>query len=132
MRDFLIRVIINAIAIYITAWLLPGITVVNNELGTLLLLGLIFGLVNAFIRPLVKFLTCPLVILTMGLFVFVINGCMLSLAASVSGERLMVENFWWAMLGGVLMAAVGMVLEYVMGVERGKGRKRAKSKNPRR
>lgn len=116
MGKFLLRVIINAIAIAITASLLPGIHVVNQNLGTLLIIGLIFGLVNALIKPILSVLTCPFIILTLGLFIFVINGAMLLLTASLSGGRLIVDGFWWAVLGGIIMGIVGLVLESILGV----------------
>ncbi len=119
MGKFLLRVIVNAIAIAITASLLPGIHVINQDLGTLLVIGLVFGLINALIRPLVSLLTCPFIILTLGLFIFVINGLMLLLTASLSGGRLVVDGFGWAVLGGIIMGIVGLILETILGI-RGK------------
>jgi putative membrane protein len=116
MGKFLLRVIINAIAVAITASLLPGIHVVNQDLGTLLVVGLIFGLVNALIKPVLSVLTCPFIILTLGLFIFVINGLMLLLTASLSGGRLTIDGFWWAVGGGIIMGIVGLVLESVLGL----------------
>src|SRR5258707_11588330 len=107
MGKFLLRVIINAIAIAITANLLPGIHIVNQDLGTLLLIGLIFGIVNALVKPLLSLLTCPFIILTLGLFILVINGAMLLLTANLSGGRLIVDGFWWAVGGGIIMGIVG-------------------------
>ncbi len=115
MGKFVLRVIINAIAIAITASLLPGIHVVNQDLGTLLIIGLIFGIVNALIKPILSVLTCPFIILTLGLFIFVINGLMLLLTASLSGGRLIIDGFWWAVLGGIIMGIIGLVLEGVLG-----------------
>jgi len=112
---FVLRIIINAIAIAITASLLPGIHVVNQDLGTLLIIGLIFGIVNALIKPVLSVLTCPFIILTLGLFIFVINGLMLLLTASLSGGRLTIDGFWWAVGGGIIMGIVGLVLEGVFG-----------------
>ncbi|MCL5998895.1 MAG: phage holin family protein [Chloroflexi bacterium] len=116
MSKFLIRVIVSAVAIAVTAAVLPGIRVVNNDIGTLLILGLIFGIVNALIKPIVALLTCPFVILTLGLFVLVINGLMLLLTASLSGGRLMVDGLLWAIIGGIIMGIVNMVLEAALGV----------------
>lgn len=116
MGKFLLRVIINAIAIAITASVLPGIHVVNQDLGTLLMVGLIFGIVNALIKPILSVLTCPFIILTLGLFIFVINGLMLLLTANLSGGRLVIDGFWWAVLGGIVMGIVGLVLESVLGL----------------
>ena len=116
MGKFLLRVVINAIAIAITASVLPGIHVVNQDLGTLLVVGVIFGLVNALIKPVLSVLTCPFIILTLGLFIFVINGLMLLLTASLSGGRLTIDGFWWAVGGGIIMGIVGLVLESVLGL----------------
>jgi len=116
-RKFLLRVVINAIAIAITASLLPGIHVVNQDLGTLLIIGLVFGVINALIKPILTLLTCPFVILTLGLFLFVINGLMLLLTANLSGGRLIIDGFWWAVGGGIIMGIVGLVLESVLGVQ---------------
>src|SRR5258706_5021729 len=82
MRNFFIRVVINAIGIALTAEILPGIHVANNDLGTLLIIGLVFGIVNALLKPLLILLTCPAVILTLGLFLLIINGIMLLVTAS--------------------------------------------------
>jgi putative membrane protein len=128
---FLLRVIINAIAIAITASLLPGIHVVNQDLGTLLVIGLIFGLVNALIKPILAVLTCPFIILTLGLFIFVINGAMLLLTASLSGGRLIIDGFWWAVLGGIIMGIVGLVLESVLGVRERKDKDASTSQDRR-
>ena len=116
MGNFLIRIVINAVAIALTASLLPGIHVLNNDMGTLLILGLIFGLVNALIKPIISFLTCPFIILTLGLFIFVINGVTLMLTANFSSGRLTVDNLGWAILGGIIMGFIGMILETVLGL----------------
>jgi putative membrane protein len=118
MRHFVVRVIVSAIAIAITAALLPGIRVINGDILTFLLLGLIFGLVNALIKPIVSLLSCPLVILTLGLFLFVINGIMLLITAALSGGRLTVDGLGWAIVGGIIMGVVNVVLEVVLGVNK--------------
>lgn len=116
MRNFILRVIVSAVAIAVTAAILPGINVVNKDILTFLLLGLIFGVVNALIKPIVSFLSCPLVILTLGLFMFVINGIMLMITAALSGGRLVVDGLGWAIIGGIIMGVVNVVLEVVLGM----------------
>jgi putative membrane protein len=116
MRDFVLRLIVTAVAIFITASLLPGIHLANDGLGTLLIVALIFGIINALIKPILTVLSCPLVLITLGLFMVVINGLMLMLTASLSGGRLVVDNIWWAILGGIIMGIVGMVLEGLLGL----------------
>lgn len=110
MRNFLIRLIINMIALYITASLLPGITV-SSEFGALLLVALIFGIANAVIKPILIILTCPAVILTLGIFILVINGVLLQLTSSLSNGALVVEDFGWAFLGGIVMGITGVIVE---------------------
>lgn len=117
MGKFLLRVVINAIAIAITASVLPGIHVVNQDLGTLLVIGLVFGVVNALVKPILSLLTCPFIILTLGLFILVINGLMLLLTASLSGGRLTIDSFWWAVLGGIVMGIIGLILEGLLGMQ---------------
>lgn len=114
MRDFIIRIIINAIAIAVTAMLIPGIEVVNNDISTLLIIGLVFGIVNAIIKPVLMLLTCPAVILTLGLFVLVINGAMLMLTANLVGGRLHIDGLGSAIIGGIVMAITSMILESVL------------------
>lgn len=126
MGKFLLRVIINAIAIAVTASLLSGIHVINRDLGTLLIIGLIFGIINALVKPILSVLTCPFIILSLGLFLFVINGLMLLLTASLSGGRLVVDSFWWAVLGGIVMSIVGMILESILGVRDSKDKEKGK------
>jgi len=116
MREFIIRVVVNAIAIAITAAILPGITVVNNDIGTLIIVGLVFGIINALVKPIVVTLTCPFVLLSMGLFLLVINGCMLMLTASFSDGRLIIDGFIWAIVGGIVMGIIGMILEGIFNV----------------
>ena len=123
MRNFLIRIIINAIGIALTAEILPGIHVANNDLGTLLIIGLVFGIVNALLKPLLILLTCPAVILTLGLFLLVINGIMLLVTASLIPARLQIDGFGWAVLGGIVMGIIGIILESVLGL-RDKDKKR--------
>lgn len=115
MRNFLIRVVINAIAIAVTATVIPGIQVANNDIGTLLMIGLVFGIINSLLKPILMFLTCPAVIFSLGLFVLVINGVLLLITDSLVGDRLIIEGgIWTAILGGIVMAIVSMVLEGIL------------------
>lgn len=115
MRDFVIRVLINAVAIAVTALLIPGIQVANNDIVTLLILGLIFGLVNSMLKPILLILTCPMVILSLGLFILVINGVMLLITDALAGDALIIEGgMSTAIWGGMVMAIVSMILEAVL------------------
>ncbi|MDE2775835.1 MAG: phage holin family protein [Chloroflexota bacterium] len=115
MKEFLIRVLINAVAIAVTALLIPNIHIANNDISTLLIIGLIFGLVNSLLKPLLIVLTCPAVLFSLGLFIFVINGFMLMITDSLAGDRLTIDGgIFTAILGGMVMAAVSIVLESVL------------------
>jgi putative membrane protein len=113
LRNFFIRVIINAAALAITASIMPGIST-PDQLGTLLVVAIIFGVVNAIIKPIVVILTLPFTIVTLGLFIFVINGLMLLLTSSLSGGRLVVDGLWTAILGGIVMGIAAMIVEAVL------------------
>lgn len=115
MRNFVIRVIINAVAIAVTALLIPNIHIADNNIGALLVIGLVFGTVNALLKPILIFLTCPAVILSLGLFILVINGLLLLITDSLVGDRLVIEGgIWTAMLGGIVIALVSMILEALL------------------
>ncbi len=115
MREFVIRVLINAVAIAVTAMLIPNIHIANNDISTLLMIGLIFGVVNSLLKPLLILLTCPAVILSLGLFIFVINGLMLLITDSLAGDRLVIDGgIFTAILGGMVMGGVSMLLESVL------------------
>ena len=125
MREFVIRVLINAVAIAVTAMLIPNIHIANNDIGTLLVIGVIFGVVNSLLKPLLILLTCPAVILSLGLFIFVINGVMLLITDAIAGDRLIIDGgIFTAVLGGMVMAGVSMLLESVLKLDdKGAGRK---------
>lgn len=115
MRDFAIRVLINAVAIAVTAILIPNIQVANNDITTLLIIGLIFGVVNSMLKPILIVLTCPAVLLSLGLFILVINGVMLLITDALAGDRLVIQGgIWTAILGGMVMGFVSMFLETVL------------------
>jgi putative membrane protein len=116
MRNFVLRLIVNAIALAVTAALLPGIHIRDDSIGTLLIVAFIFGVVNAIIKPILIILSCPLVILTLGLFLLVVNGIMLLITDAIAGNRLEIDTFWWAVLGGLIISFVGSVLENALGL----------------
>ncbi len=113
MREIAIKVLIYAVSIVAVAYILPGITVVQDDIISVLIVGLVIGVVDTFIKPIVKFLSCPLMLLTFGLFAFVINGLMLQIADWLLGNTLNIDNFLWAMLGGFIMAIISAILERV-------------------
>jgi putative membrane protein len=104
---FLIRVLINALAIYFTAAIVPGIAL--SGLMAALGAGLVLGLVNAVVRPILILLTLPFTLLTLGLFLFVLNGlCLWLTSLLVKGFE--VQGFWSAVFGSILVSVVSWLL----------------------
>ena len=118
----LISWFINAVALAVAVWLLDGLDVTGESAWlTLALVALIFGLVNALIRPLVKLLTCLINVLTLGLFTLVINAAMLWLSGWIAGQFALgfeVRNFWWALLGALIISVVSFVLNLIFKSDR--------------
>lgn len=118
---FLVWIAVNAIAIALATWLLRGITLsgaTNSERAvTLVVVALIFGLINAVVRPVVKLLSLPFIILTLGLLIFVINACMLLLTSWVAGQigvGFAVHGFLTAVYGAIIVMVATWVLELVL------------------
>lgn len=104
MKRLLARWAINAIAIWVAIQLVPGIEHTGPGVS-LLLIALVFGLVNAMVRPFLALLTCPLILLTLGLFILVINAAMLGLTGWLV-PSLTVDGFWPALLGALVISIV--------------------------
>jgi putative membrane protein len=124
MTKFIIRWAINAVALYVAVLVVPGIDLRGSWVDVLWL-ALIFGLLNALLRPLLKFLTCPLIILTLGLFTIVINTGMLLLTSKIGqslGMGLSVTDFWQAVLGSLVISLVSVIMSVILRDElKGKG-----------
>ena len=115
---FLLRLLINAAALWVAIQLVDGIEH-RGSWWSLLFVALVFGLLNASIRPLLKLLSLPIIILTLGLFIFVINALMLLMTGWVSGLLDLgfhVDGFWDAFLGGLIVTIVSLVLSIFTGV----------------
>lgn len=110
----LLRWIIVAFSLFVAAWLVPGIRVEGNAWFIYTVMAVILGLVNAVVRPLLKFLSCGLIIITLGLFVLVINGLTLWLASSIAINwfhvGFYVDGFWSAFLGALIVSIVSIIL----------------------
>jgi putative membrane protein len=117
MRPLLIRWLINTLAIYVAVQVVPGVHYAGGPVG-FLMVALLFGLVNATVRPLLALLTCPLVLLTLGLFLFVINAMMLLLTGWLSRQfdlGFRVDGFWPAFWAGLLIGLVSLFLSIAVG-----------------
>ena len=141
MFSFIVRVLINGLALWIASWILPGldisttatteavaqggVTQGTDPLGVVLaylFIGLIFGLVNALVRPIVSLLSLPITILTLGLFTIVINAAMLYLTSWLSSYtpvHFIIDSFFWtAVLAAIIITVVSLVAGKITGVRR--------------
>ncbi|MFE1444314.1 phage holin family protein [Streptomyces sp. NPDC058739] len=121
MMNFVVKTIANAGALAVAVWLLDKITLTGDstgkKIGTLLLVALLFGLVNFLVKPVVKLLSLPLMILTLGLFTLVVNALMLLLTSWLADQfdlSFHVEGFWTAVLGGLIISIVSWALNVVL------------------
>ncbi|MBM3128874.1 MAG: phage holin family protein [Chloroflexi bacterium] len=121
MRSFLLRLIINAVALFAATQVgISGLRF-DGDWKTLAIVALIFGVVNALIRPLLTILTCPLILLTLGLFTLVINAAMLALTGWFAEQfklGFVVDGFWAAFVGGLVVSIVSWALALLIGGER--------------
>jgi putative membrane protein len=111
-RSLILRWLISSLAIFAAVYLVPGIHFVGPgwQIGAI---ALVFGLINILLRPLLTVLTCPLIILTLGLFGLVINAVLLTLTAAVAsrlGFQFTVDGFWPAFFGGLVISLVTLIL----------------------
>ena len=119
--NFALRTVVNAVALGVAAWAIPGITFGGGSTGqviwTVVLVALIFGILNAFIKPIIKLISLPLIILTLGLFVFIVNALMLELTSWLADKfnlSFHVENFFWdAVFGALIITFVSMLLSFI-------------------
>ncbi|QPZ37851.1 phage holin family protein [Paramicrobacterium chengjingii] len=112
---FLLQVIVNGVAIWLTTLIVGGITMTSFgaewwQIGlSYAVVGLIFAIVNGIIRPIIKVVALPIYILTLGLISFIVNGLLLLLTAwlsSLFGFGLQVEGFWWGVLGALVIGII--------------------------
>jgi len=114
MQNLIIRLFVNAVALWVAARLVAGIHL-TEEFWPLILVAAVFGLINALIKPVFLLLSLPFVILTLGLFTLIINALMLWLTAALTGaDILRVEGFLAALLGGILISVVSFVFSLIL------------------
>ena len=116
MTRLILRWAINAVAIFLAVRFVPCISLQSGWVSVIWL-ALILGLVNAFLRPLLKLLTCPLIIVTLGLFTLLINTFLFWLTGQIGrfiGVYLTINGFWPAFLGGLVVSVVSMVMTLIL------------------
>ncbi|GAA1908267.1 MULTISPECIES: phage holin family protein [Streptomyces] len=121
MKNFVVKTIANAAALAVAVWLLDKITLTGDSTGkktlTLIVVALLFGLVNFLVKPIVKVLTFPLFILTLGLITLVVNALMLLLTSWLADKfdlSFHVDGFWTAVLGGLIISIVSWAMNVVL------------------
>lgn len=120
MRNMLLRLLVNTLALYVAVWLVPGLRY-EGATARFLLVGLLFGIVNSLLRPLLTILTCPLVVATLGLFTLVINALLLLATGWLSGQwglGFSVDGFIPAFLGGIIVGITSTALALALREER--------------
>ena len=128
MAKFLLNIVINAVAIWLTTLIVAGVQVTpyapNNGVATALtylFVALIFAIVNSLIGTVIKIVAFPLYILTLGLISFLINGLLLLMAGWVTswfGFGLTVDGFWWAVLGALVMGIINWIFQIILRPQR--------------
>lgn len=105
--ETIISILLSTLAVFVSAYILPGVHL--SGWGTALVLAIVLGVINSFIRPILLILTLPINILTLGLFTFVVIAlCVMLASLIVPGFQ--VDSFWWAMAFGVVLAIVSTVI----------------------
>lgn len=119
----LLRWLITTLSLFAAAELVPGIHVGPNAWTAFAVMAIILGLVNAVVRPILKLLSCPLIILTLGLFILVINGATLLLASMIASSwfnvNFHIDGFMPAFLGALIVSIVSVVLTALLRDEMG-------------
>ena len=122
---FLLRVLVSAAALGVATWAIPGIELLAgsgwSRVGTLLAVAVIFGLINAFLKPLIKVVGCAFYVLTLGLSALVVNGLLLWLTSWIAGKLNLpfhVTGFWPAFWGAIIVGVVSWLLNLLIGDKR--------------
>jgi putative membrane protein len=121
-EQLIVKIVVNAVAIWVATAVVPGVEVSGDGLGrtilTLLIVGAIFGVINALVKPIVKLFAFPFYILTLGLFAFIVNAFMLQIVSWLSGQlniSFHINHFFWsAIAAAVVVTFVSMVLNLVL------------------
>ena len=112
MQGIFLRTLIYMLGLFLASRLIPGVAI--DGLGSFILAALLLGLVNAFIRPLMFVFTLPLTIVTLGLFIFVVNAAMFGLVAAML-DNFQVSGFWSAVFGAVIVSITSTIASWYMG-----------------
>ncbi len=114
MQGFFLRTLITMLGLLLASAIIPGVTI--NGTGSVILAAILLGLVNGFVRPVVFLLTLPITVVTLGLFLFVLNAAMFGLVASML-DNFQVAGFWSAVFGSIIVSITSTVASWYIGPE---------------
>jgi putative membrane protein len=115
-RFLLVRILVNALALAITAAVTPKIYFVDKTVLSWLLMAFMLGVLNALVKPVLQFLTLPFIFVTYGLVVVLVNSLLLWLLSAIFPNRFAVENLLWALAGGLVLGLLSSFLESLLGL----------------
>ena len=115
MKKFIQSWAVNTLAVLVAVYMVPGIRFKDESLWTPFVTSLVLGILNAFIRPILMLFALPLLIFTLGLFRLVINALLLYFVSFLLGRYFVVDNFWAAFLGALVISIVSVLLNFVIG-----------------
>ena len=111
MMMIIIQILVIAVAVMLTAAILPGIQI--KSFGTAIIVAIVLGLLNYFVSPVMVFLSIPITVITFGLFLFVINAVIILLASALVGS-FKVDGFWWALIFSIVLSFITYLLEMIL------------------
>ena len=123
--DKILQILVNAAALWVAVFIVPGLSWSGGEWWKFLLVAVAFSLINTYIKPILRIITIPISIITLGLFLLVINALLLLLLDAISKQLSLgfnVDGFWAALLGSIVISIVGWILSMVVGASRMPGR----------
>jgi len=116
--NYIIKILTVALAVFVAAEVLPGIQV--TDFKTALLVALVLSILNAVVRPILVFMTIPATIVTLGLFLFVINACVILIADYLIAGGFEVSGFWWALIFSVFISILSSLIQWITGAKKRK------------
>jgi putative membrane protein len=119
--DRILQILVNAAAMWVAVQIVPGLGWAGNEWWKFLLVAVVFSLINSYVKPILRILTLPISLVTLGLFLLVLNALLLMLTGAISDQLNLgftVADFWAALLGSIVISIVGWILSMVVGATR--------------
>jgi putative membrane protein len=110
---FIIKLLLTALAVVVSAYILPGVEV--SGFGAAIILAIVLAILNAIVRPILVLLTIPVTVLTLGLFLLVINALIILLADYIMGASFEVDGFLWALIFSIILSVITAIIDFITG-----------------